>query len=190
MRVYNGTNSQVDLPLTGNQRITIASHSVSKDIMPSTEFLSLLVSSYDYNELALIVSGPFEINMCSGVSGCVGFVCQSLEEAINRFQPEVKEEKPKEKKEEVTTPNSTTAQEDKSAEITAAKDIIPGVTTEINQPEIKEEKVEENTVENIGEEDVAAKIKKLKKLRAAKKNEVSNEEEGGSEAIENEGKAE
>lgn len=187
MRVYNGTNSQVDLPLTGNQRITIASHSVSKDIMPSTEFLSLLVGSYDYNELALIVSGPFEINMCSGVSGCVGFVCQSLEEAINRFQPGVKEENPKKEK-EVVTPDST-AQEDKSAEITAAKDIIPGVTTEINQPETKEEKVEENTVENIGEEDVAAKIKKLKKLRAAKKSEVSNEE-GDSEAVENEGKAE
>lgn len=87
MRVYNGTNSQVDLPLSGSQRISISSHSVSGDIMPSTEFLSLLVSSYDYSELALIVSGPFEINLCAGVSGCVGFVCQSLEEAIERFTP-------------------------------------------------------------------------------------------------------
>jgi hypothetical protein len=55
--------------------------------MPSNEFLSLLVSSYDYNELALIVSGPFEINMCAGVSGSVGFVVQSLDEAIERFAP-------------------------------------------------------------------------------------------------------
>lgn len=85
MRVYNGTNSQLDLPLSGNQRISISAHSVSGDIMPSTEFLSLLVGSYDYSEIALIVSGPFEINMCSSVSGSVGFVVQSLEEAIERF---------------------------------------------------------------------------------------------------------
>ena len=56
MRVYNGTKSQINLPLSGTQRITIPAHSVSGDIMPSNEFLSLLVSSYDYNELALIVS--------------------------------------------------------------------------------------------------------------------------------------
>lgn len=98
MRVYNGTNSQVDLPLSGSQRITIPSHSVSGDIMPSTEFLSLLVGSYDYSELALIVSGPFEINMCAGVSGCVGFVCQSLEEAIEKFSKD-KEDKKEEIKE-------------------------------------------------------------------------------------------
>lgn len=87
MRVYNGTKSQINLPLSGTQRITIPAHSVSGDIMPSNEFLSLLVSSYDYKELALIVSGPFEINMCAGVSGSVGFVVQSLDEAIERFAP-------------------------------------------------------------------------------------------------------
>lgn len=87
MRVYNGTKSQINLPLSGTQRITIPAHSVSGDIMPSNEFLSLLVSSYDYNELALIVSGPFEINMCAGISGSVGFVVQSLDEAIERFAP-------------------------------------------------------------------------------------------------------
>lgn len=93
MRVYNGTKSQVDLPLAGTQRITIPAHSVSGDIMPSTEFLSLLVTSYDYSELALIVSGPFEINLCASVTGSVGFVVQSLDEAIERFAP--KTETPK-----------------------------------------------------------------------------------------------
>ena len=85
MRVYNGTDFQLNLPLTDSQRISISPHSVSGDIMPSTEFLSLLVSSYDYSEIALIVSGPFEITMCSSVSGSVGFVVQTLEEAIERF---------------------------------------------------------------------------------------------------------
>lgn len=92
MRVYNGTNSQLDLPLSGIQRISIPPHAVSGDIMPSNEFLSLLVGSFNYDEIALIVSGPYEITMCAGVSGSVGFVVQSLEEAIERFAP--KEEKP------------------------------------------------------------------------------------------------
>lgn len=120
MRVYNGTKSQINLPLSGTQRITIPAHSVSGDIMPSNEFLSLLVSSYDYKELALIVSGPFEINMCAGVSGSVGFVVQSLDEAIERFQPKEcpkcnqdpcvcnkKEEQPTEKQSKVATTQTT-----------------------------------------------------------------------------------
>lgn len=92
MRIYNGTNSQLDLPLSGIQRITIPEHSVSGDLLPSTEFLSLLVTSFNYNEIAIIVSGPYEINMCAGVTGCVGFVVQSLEEAIEKFTPKKKEE--------------------------------------------------------------------------------------------------
>lgn len=92
MRIYNGTNSQIDMPLTGTQRITIPAHSVSGDIMASSDFLSLLVSSYDYSELALIVSGPYELNLCAQVSGSVGFVVQSLDEAIERFQPKKEEE--------------------------------------------------------------------------------------------------
>lgn len=120
MRVYNGTKSQINLPLSGTQRITIPAHSVSGDIMPSNEFLSLLVSSYDYNELALIVSGPFEINMCAGVSGSVGFVVQSLDEAIERFAPKEcpkcnqdpcvcnkeKEKEPAEKEKEKSVPET------------------------------------------------------------------------------------
>ena len=91
MRIYNGTNSNVDIPLSGIQRLQISPKSVSGDFLPSNEFLSLLVTGYDYKEIALIVSGPYEINMCSGVPGAVGFVVQSLEEAIERFNP--KEEK-------------------------------------------------------------------------------------------------
>lgn len=94
MRVYNGTNSQLDLPLSGSQRISIPPRTVSGDVMPSNDFLSLLVSSFDYSEIALIVSGPYEITMCAGVSGSVGFVVQSLEEAIERFA----EKKPEETK--------------------------------------------------------------------------------------------
>ena len=92
MRVDNGTNSQLDLPLSGSQRISIPPRTVSGDVMPSNDFLSLLVSSFDYSEIALIVSGPYEITMCAGVSGSVGFVVQSLEEAIERFAEKKSEE--------------------------------------------------------------------------------------------------
>lgn len=100
MRIFNGTKSVISLPLTETQRITIAPRSVSGDIMPSNNFLSLLVGSYDYGEIALIVSGPYEINMCSQVSGCAGFVVQSLDEAIERFMPKKEEPKVETKKEE------------------------------------------------------------------------------------------
>ena len=92
MRIYNGTKSMLDLPLTGMQRLSIPPHAVSGDFMPTNNFLSLLVTTFDYSELAVIVSGPYEISMCAGVPGSVGFVVQTLEEAIERFSeksPEV-----------------------------------------------------------------------------------------------------
>ena len=98
MRIYNGKKSQVDLPLA-TQRLSIPSHSVSKDFMPNNEFLSLLASSYDDTELALIVSGPYEINMCANIPAVVTLVVQSLDEAIARFNPPanaaLKKEEPK-----------------------------------------------------------------------------------------------
>ena len=85
MRIYNGTNSVLDLPLSNIQRLSIPPKAVSGDFMPTNNFLSLLVSTFDYSEIAIIVSGPYEISMCAGVSGSVGFVTQTLEEAIERF---------------------------------------------------------------------------------------------------------
>ena len=121
MRIYNGTNSQLDLPLSGTQRITVSPNSVSGDIMPSNEFLSLLVGSFDYSEIALVVSGPYEINMCAGVSGSVGFVVQSLDEAIERFA----------KKEEDTTPVVTEEKID--------TEIVPAVEEEDEKNPVIEE---------------------------------------------------
>lgn len=86
MRIYNAKNSQIDIPLAASgERLTVASKSVSKDFMPNKDFLSLIATAFDYSELALIVSGPFEISMCSQVSCIPGFVVNSLEDAILRF---------------------------------------------------------------------------------------------------------
>lgn len=151
MRIYNGTNSQLDLPLSGTQRISVPPHSVSGDIMPSNEFLSLLVSSFDYSELALIVSGPYEINMCAGVSGSVGFVAQSLDEAIERFA----------KKEDVMPVEEEV--EEKTEEQIEAE--VKPVVEEENEPvcmNCVKEKIEEEPVEDSVIEELP-KTKKSKK---------------------------
>ena len=149
MRIYNGTNSQLDLPLSGTQRISVPPRSVSGDIMPSNEFLSLLVSSFDYSEIALIVSGPYEINMCAGVSGSVGFVAQSLDEAIERFA----------EKEDVMP----VAEVNEDTEEKIASEVKP-VVEEENEPvcmNCVEEKIEEEPVK----ESVIEELPKTKKSK-------------------------
>lgn len=132
MRIFNGKDSQVNLPLSNGQRISIAPHSVSGDIMPSTEFLSLMVSSFGYDEIALIVAGPFEINMCSQVSALAGMVANSLEEAIQRFsKPEVVEKNPllMEAPQVLDKP----LEEDPNAEKPTVSEVV--ITEAIDQPE-------------------------------------------------------
>lgn len=97
MRIYNGKNSNLEMPLGNGQKITVGPQSVSGDFLPSTNFLNMLVSSFDYNEIALIVSGIHELNLCSSVSAVAGFVCHSISEAVERFSPKptvVKKENP------------------------------------------------------------------------------------------------
>lgn len=132
MRIYNGTNSQVDLPLAGSQRITIAPKSVSGDIMSSTELLSLLVTSYTTDELALVVSGPFEINQCAQIPTSASYVVQSLDEAIKRFAPKDEEKKEEAASEPVVEPEPEPVDE------------AEGVKEEVeSNPEAEEEKKEE-----------------------------------------------
>lgn len=151
MRIYNGTKSQLDLPLSGIQRISIAPHAVSGDILPSTEFLSLMVTSFDYSEIALIVSGPYEINMCANVSGCAGFIAQSLEEAIERFSSK-EEKKVEENKVEEPVQNT----EEKACE----------------KPEASEEPEEVEAVVDEKKEEVNEEIKEPVK-KASKKSKKS-----------------
>lgn len=96
MRIYNATDAQLNVPFSGGQRLTIGAHSVSGDIMGSEEFLSLLVTSYNTDEIALIVSGPYEINVCAHIPTAANYVVQSLDEALQKFNlmPEKKEEMP------------------------------------------------------------------------------------------------
>ena len=137
MRIYNGKKSTLTIPLSGNQRLSIPPHSISGDFMPNKEFLSLMVTTFDYNEIALVVSGPFEIAMCSQVSGCVGFVCQSLEEAVAKFStPEAKPSEPAapEEKEEKPLP------EEKPTEETKEEPVAPSEEEVTTAPPVEKEK--------------------------------------------------
>ena len=123
MRIYNGTNSQVNLPYVGKERISIDAKSVSGNLGITNELISLIVSSYGADELAIIVSGPYELSMTSSNPVAVNYVVQTLDEAIERFappidkkevehkeEPVVKEEEPKLEpigKEEAPEPNTT-----------------------------------------------------------------------------------
>ena len=107
MRIYNGTNSQVSLPYAGKERISIEPKSVSGNLGITNDLISLIVTSFTTDELAIIVAGPYELSMTSSNPVAVNYVVQSLEEDIQRFAPkapetveEVKEEKPVEEQKE------------------------------------------------------------------------------------------
>jgi hypothetical protein len=108
MRIYNGTNSQVNLPYVGKERISIDAKSVSGNLGITNDLISLIVTSYGADELAIIVAGPYELSMASNNPVAVNYVVQSLDEAIQRFavkeEPKVVVEEPnveEEHKEEV-----------------------------------------------------------------------------------------
>lgn len=103
MRIYNGKDSVVDVPLVNQQRLVVRPHSVSQNFMPSTDFLKMMATAFEDTELALIVSGAFEGNMCANVPAVQTLCVSSLDEALARFNPPVKpieEKKVEPKKEE------------------------------------------------------------------------------------------
>ncbi len=97
MRIFNGTKSQVNLPYAGGQRISISPMSVSGNIGPTDELISLIVTAYRDDELAIIVSGPYELTATSRNPVAVSYVVQSLDEAVQKFAVKgVKVEAPEE----------------------------------------------------------------------------------------------
>lgn len=140
MRIYNGKNSLIDLPLTNRVRLTIPAHSVSKEFMPSDEFLSMVVTAYSDTDIALIVSGPYELNLCAKNPVATPMIAYSLDEAVIRFN------------------GPATADGDKE-EIT---EIFPEPKTVEPEPEV-EQPVEEKEEEETTEEEEKPKKKRSKK---------------------------
>lgn len=97
MKLFNATNSLLDLPWSG-QRLSIAPKSFSQDFMGTPDFIQLITSTYNNEEIAIVVAGPYELSMCASVPVAVNYVVQSVDEAVQRFG--LKEEKKVEEVEE------------------------------------------------------------------------------------------
>ncbi len=158
MRIYNGTNSQVSLPYVGNQRINVAPKSVSGNIGCNADLLSLIVTSYTTDELAIIVSGPYELSMASQNPVAVGYVVQTLDEAITRFA------KP--------SPN-TTEEATVEPEPEPIIEEVPETTREVYETPKVEEVVEEDVRSDEESEPVGHKKKVVR--RKVKKTEEGEE---------------
>lgn len=166
MRIYNGKNSVINVPL-GSQRITVPAHSISSDFMPSTDFIKTMSVSFDVNEVALIVVGAWEGNMCAGVPAVQPLCVSSLDEALARFNspladkkaekaPEKKEEKTEEPRPEEKEPVESTEKEEVKEEVKEE-----GPVAEIEIPAVEEEVLPHEEAEVKKEEP-----KKIRKTRS------------------------
>lgn len=102
MRIYNGTNSTMNLPMPNGSRLIIGSKAVSKQFFPTVELLTLLVSAYSRDDIAIIIDSGSEIQMGATVSALPGYIAKDVDEAIERLNKKPKAEIPvAEKKVEV-----------------------------------------------------------------------------------------
>lgn len=158
MRIFNGTNSLLTLPLSGNQKLEILPKSVSQEFMGSTDFLSMVVTSMRNDEIAIVVSGVYELNTCANVPTAVNYVVQTLDEAITRFGMKSKEPEHTEK---CTCPECK-----KAEETTTPEPIEETKPTEEPEPETQPVPEEEPVVEE--EKPVEEKPTKKNKKKAKK----------------------
>lgn len=110
MRIYNPRKFPLNLPLDSGARLLVGPEEVSVSFMPSTRFLNLLVTTFSKNDLVLIVDGRSEYDLCSSVSAVPGYVVNSVEEALKRFDKGIPEKEANVKvevKEVEVTPEAT-----------------------------------------------------------------------------------
>jgi outer membrane biosynthesis protein TonB len=144
MRIFNGTNSLLTLPLSGNQKLEILPKSVSQEFMGSTDFLSMVVTSLSSDEIAIVVSGVYELNTCANIPTAVNYVVQTLDEAITRFGIKKKEPEHTEKctcekcKAEETKPEPTPEPIEETKPTEEPEPVTQPVPEE--EPVVKEEK--------------------------------------------------
>lgn len=145
MRIFNGTNSLLTLPLSGNQKLEILPKSVSQEFMGSTDFLSMVVTSLGSDEIAIVVSGVYELNTCANVPTAVNYVVQTLDEAIVRFGIKKKEPEHTEKctcekcKAEETKPEPTPEPIEETKPTEEPEPVTQPIITE-GEPVVEEEK--------------------------------------------------
>lgn len=141
MKIYNAKNASVQLPL-GMRRLVISGKSLSQDFMPTSQFLQMIARTFTPDDLAIIVSGAWEGNMCAETPTLSEYCVSSIEEALARFNPP---ETPKKEEPKVELPEPP----------------VPEVTEE-PKPEVSEPGGESNTEEQ-------EKKPKAKRVRATRK---------------------
>lgn len=165
MRIYNATNAQMNLPFPGGT-VSIAPHSVSGNLGANTQTISMLVTAYNTSEMAFIVSGPFELNLCASIPTVVNYVVQSLEEAIERLEPKPEKTEAKvevKKVEKVDEFDPDVDEEDSEEESEEGEDV------EVSEDYCCPPKVSEAEATEPEEElptyDLSAKVEEVNELR-------------------------
>ena len=177
MRIYNGTKFTLTLPYAGGENLTIAPKTPSGNVLCTNDFISMIITSYTTEEVAIIAAGPFEVTACANVPTATNYVVQSLEEAIARFnpsaalnkKPEVKKPEPEVKEEAAPTPIPEAKPEPKP-------EVKPEVKPVVAEPK-KEEKKEEAQPMTPVMTPVVKKEEKKAKKEELKKEEPKKEEE-------------
>jgi hypothetical protein len=151
MRIYNNTSSQIEFDLTPSRKIVVSPHQYSGNFLPNTDALDRLVKVFTPNQIAFLVSGTVEMNLCANTKSTVtgNFVCSSFEEVTERFGLE------KEKKEE----EKPVVEEKKEA---AEEGVLKEKVIEA-APEVEEEPVVENTPVTEPEANTTSKKSRKKK---------------------------
>ena len=138
MRIFNGTNSQINFPFNGDT-IKIDPLTPSTNLLATNELLGVLVTTFSSDEISFIVSGTFELATCANMRIATDYVSQSLEETIEKFtrlreKKAAEEEAAKKAAEEI---NNSVA-EDKATDTTAPQEeIIPQAEVKVEEKSAK-----------------------------------------------------
>ena len=94
MRIYNGTQSKISIPWLGtnNPVFELEARTVSGNFMPTNEFLTLLTNSFTPDQIAFIIAGRCEYEVCANVKMAANYTVTSLDEAIDKCTPKKKAE--------------------------------------------------------------------------------------------------
>ena len=138
MRIFNGTNSQINFPFNGDT-IKIDPLTPSTNLLATNELLGVLITTFSSDEISFIVSGTFELATCANMRIATDYVSQSLEETIEKFtrlreKKAAEDEAAKKAAEEI---NNSVA-EDKATNTTAPQEeIIPQAEVKVEEKSTK-----------------------------------------------------
>ena len=137
MRIFNGTNSQINFPFNGDT-IKIDPLTPSTNLLATNELLGVLITTFSSDEISFIVSGTFELATCANMRIATDYVSQSLEETIEKFtrlreKKAAEEEAAKKAAEEI---NNTVAEE-KATNTAPQEEIIPQAEVKVEEKSAK-----------------------------------------------------